>query len=163
MQLQNLTLRCWLPVSLYSLWNQRPRMDKETWSRRGWRGCILKIVIAKGVQFSYVIIIVLFWGGKVLIQHTLSWTPTPNPHPPPFPWDVINDRSLYKKCSHAKQAVYTKSIRLWMSEENFHKGLSRITLYRLLPPQGFRLWGGTLVTRAYIKDSTYSSNIQSVY
>ena len=37
----------------------------------------------------------------------------------------------------------------------------------LLPPQGFRpeakSQGGTLVTRAYIKDSTYSSNIQSVY
>ena len=37
----------------------------------------------------------------------------------------------------------------------------------LLPPQGFRpeakSRGGTLVTRAYIKDSTYSSNIQSVY
>ena len=36
-----------------------------------------------------------------------------------------------------------------------------------LPPQGFRPEakprGGTLVTRAYIKDSTYSSNIQSVY
>ena len=31
----------------------------------------------------------------------------------------------------------------------------------LLSPQGFR--PGTLVTRAYVKDSTYSSNIQSVY
>ena len=30
----------------------------------------------------------------------------------------------------------------------------------LLSPQGFR--PGTLVTRAYIKESTYSSNIQSV-
>ena len=40
-------------------------------------------------------------------------------------------------------------------------------LFKLLPPQGFRpeakSRGGTLVTRAYIKDSTYSSNIQSVY
>ena len=38
---------------------------------------------------------------------------------------------------------------------------------KLLPPQGFcpeaKSRGGTLVTRAYIKDSTYSSNIQSVY
>ena len=37
----------------------------------------------------------------------------------------------------------------------------------LLPPQGFRpeakSRGGTLVARAYIKDSTYSSNMQSVY
>ena len=37
----------------------------------------------------------------------------------------------------------------------------------LLPPQGFRpeakSRGGTLVTRAHIKDSTYRSNIQSVY
>ena len=41
-----------------------------------------------------------------------------------------------------------------------------ISTKSLLPPQGFRLWaksrGGTLVTRAYVKDSTYSSNIQSV-
>ena len=37
----------------------------------------------------------------------------------------------------------------------------------LLPPQGFRpeakSRGGTLVARAYIKDSTYSTNMQSVY
>ena len=36
-----------------------------------------------------------------------------------------------------------------------------------LPPQGFRPQaksrGGTLVARAYIKDSTYSTNMQSVY
>ena len=36
----------------------------------------------------------------------------------------------------------------------------------LLPPQGFRPGaksrGGTLVARAYIEDSTYSSNMQSV-
>ena len=40
-------------------------------------------------------------------------------------------------------------------------------LDHLLPTQGFRpeakSRGGTLVTRGYIKDSTYSSNIQSVY
>ena len=37
----------------------------------------------------------------------------------------------------------------------------------LLPLQGFRpeakSRGGTLVARAYIKDSTYSTNMQSVY
>ena len=37
----------------------------------------------------------------------------------------------------------------------------------LLTPEGFRpeakSRGGSLVTRAYIEDSTYSSNIQSVY
>ena len=37
----------------------------------------------------------------------------------------------------------------------------------LLPPQGFRpeakSRGGTLVARAYIKDITYSTNMQSVY
>ena len=37
----------------------------------------------------------------------------------------------------------------------------------LLPPQGFRQEansrGGTLVARTYIKDSTYSPNMQSVY
>ena len=42
----------------------------------------------------------------------------------------------------------------------------QVTL-KLLPPRGFRQEaksrGGTLVTRAYIKDSNYSSNIQSVY
>ena len=41
------------------------------------------------------------------------------------------------------------------------------TKRRLLPPQGFRQEaksrGGTLVARTYIKDSTYSSNMQSVY
>ena len=42
---------------------------------------------------------------------------------------------------------------------------TRLTSY--LPPQGFRpeakSRGGTLVARAYIKDSTYSTNMQSVY
>ena len=37
----------------------------------------------------------------------------------------------------------------------------------LLPPQGFRQEaksrGGTQVARTYIKDSTYSSNMQSVF
>ena len=45
------------------------------------------------------------------------------------------------------------------------KGLG-VYIY-LLPPQVSRLEvksrGGTLVTRAYIKDSSYSSNIRSVY
>ena len=55
--------------------------------------------------------------------------------------------------------------------------LLHITLYfpnlanadreELLPPQGFRpeakSRGGTLVARAYIKESTYSTNMQSVY
>ena len=31
-----------------------------------------------------------------------------------------------RKCSHAKQAVQTKSVRLWMSKEHFHKELSRV-------------------------------------
>ena len=35
----------------------------------------------------------------------------------------------YRKCSHAKKAVHTKSSRLWMSEEIFHTELSRITFY----------------------------------
>ena len=52
-------------------------MEEETWPRRGWSWrCILKSVIAEGVQFSYVII----WGGgggggKVLIHHTFLKTP----------------------------------------------------------------------------------------
>ena len=40
-------------------------------------------------------------------------------------------------------------------------------LVQSLPPQGFRpeakSRGGTLVARAYIKDSTYSTNMQSIY
>ena len=40
---------------------------------------------------------------------------------------LVNNR----ECSHAKQAVQTKSVRLWMSKENFHKELSRIILNRL--------------------------------
>ena len=56
-------------------------MEEETWSRRGWSGrCILKFVIAKAVQFSYVIIIIIFFfggggvGGKVLTRHTFLKT-----------------------------------------------------------------------------------------
>ena len=59
----------------YSLWNQCPRMAKETWSRRSWRGrgdCILKIVIAEGVQFSFVII---FWAGVKFWYTNFFWTP----------------------------------------------------------------------------------------
>ena len=29
--------------------------------------------------------------------------------------------SGYRKCSNAKQAVHRKSVRLWMSEENFQR------------------------------------------
>ena len=79
-----------------------------------------------GIQYSYVMFVFcfFFWGGgKVLIHHTFLNVPPPR--------GVINDGSLHRKCSHAKQAVHTKSIRLRRSEENFHKGLSRITLYRL--------------------------------
>ena len=41
-------------IPFYSLWNQCPRMDEKTWSRRVWGGggggwgCILKIVFANG-------------------------------------------------------------------------------------------------------------------
>ena len=57
-------------------------MEEETWSRRGRRGrCILKFVIAKAVQFSYVIILGRGRGGGGLSVDTP-------------PWDVINDRSL---------------------------------------------------------------------
>ena len=60
-------------------------MKEETWSSRGWRGCILKIVIAKrggwvGVQFSYVNYFFVGGGGrgKVLIHsHTFLKTPAP--------------------------------------------------------------------------------------
>ena len=49
-------------------------MEKETLVLEGVEGggCILKIFIAKHVQFSYVIIIIIILGGrgKVLIHHT---------------------------------------------------------------------------------------------
>ena len=60
-----------------------------------------------------------------------------------------------------------------MIRRNFWQSLKKIWLnwgqkeYMFLPPEGFRpeakSRGGTLVARAYIKDSTYSSNMQSVY
>ena len=55
-----------------------------------------------------------------------------------------------------------------LPSHNLNKGVTKIfRVVNLLPPQGFRpeakFRGGTLVTRAHIKDSTYSSNIQSVY
>ena len=40
-------------------------------------------------------------------------------------------------------------------DENIHKGKNHNC--------PLKSQGGTLVTRAYIKDNTYSSNIQSVY
>ena len=47
------------------------------------------------------------------------------------------------------------------------KKLKSFQIIISLPPQGFRpeakSRGGTLVSRAYIKDSTYSTNMQSVY
>ena len=50
---------------------------------------------------------------------------------------------------------------------NYHKEQFNKCFLCLLPPQGFRpeakSRGGTLVARAYIKDSTYSTNMQSVY
>ena len=56
-------------------------------------------------------------------------------------------------------------------EESLRIGHTGIGYHRdfqpFLPPQGFRpeakSRGGTLVARAYIKDSTYSTNMQSVY
>ena len=73
--LQNLMLLC-RPLVSYSLYMKSMPKDgkRDSCSRRSWRGggCILKIFIAKRVQFSYVIIIIIiFWGrGKVLIHHT---------------------------------------------------------------------------------------------
>ena len=68
----------------YSLWNQCPRMAKETWSRRSWRGrgsSILKIVFAEGG--SIFICNYFFLGGGVKFWYTtLFWTPCPLPRPP---------------------------------------------------------------------------------
>ena len=56
------------------------------------------------------------------------------PHSSSHNWERYKNSRFnfvaYRKCSHAmKQAVYTKSSRLWMSEENFYKKLSRITFH----------------------------------
>ena len=54
-----------------------------------------------------------------------------------------------------------------MPLQNHYNNATAPSLPVSLPPQGFRpeakSRGGTQVTRGYIKDSTYSSNIQSVY
>ena len=65
--LQNLMLLC-RPLVSYSLYmKSMPKNGKrDSCYRRGWRGggCILIIVIAQGVHFSYVIIIIIiFFGG----------------------------------------------------------------------------------------------------
>ena len=71
---------------------------------------------------------------------------------------IINTMPEFSDHKQAKFAVATTIPESYCNQ--FWKKL-------LLPPQGFRpeakSRGGTLVTRAYIKDSTYSSNIQSVY
>ena len=91
----NLTLRCWLSVSLYSLWNQRSaRMEEETW--RGWRGggegWILKIVLAKGgCNFQGQ----LFLGGRGYSFGTPHLSEPP-PRPPP---PGRNKRSVPKVAS----------------------------------------------------------------
>ena len=80
--LQNLMLLC-RPLVSYSLYMKSIPKDgkRDSCSRRGCRGGgggLLKIVIAKGVQFSYVIIIIIifFGGGKVLVHHPFL-TPPP--------------------------------------------------------------------------------------
>ena len=113
----NLTLRCWLSVSLYSLWNQRPaRMEEETW--RGWGGGggggggILKIVLGKGGgNFNGQ----LFWGGeRVQFWYTTPfWTP---PRPPP---PGRNKRSVPKVASRYR--AFSRSCDLFIRIVlNFH-------------------------------------------
>ena len=56
----------------------------------------------------------------------------------------------------------------WLRTEQCHSKVHSLRPQSIfLPPQGFRPAakspGGTLVARAYIKDSTYSSNMQSEY
>ena len=80
---------------------------------------------------------------------------------------VANNRHrvLRKPSSYPDEGNSFNSGNVTPSE--FLKTVILIVQHRLLPPEGFRpeakSRGGTLVTRAYIKDSTYSSNIQSVY
>ena len=99
----------------YSLWNQCPRMKTKTWSRRGWRECILKIVFARGaVQFSYVIF--FFWGGgEVFIHHTFLKTPTL-----PFP-----------RSPGLKLAPEQGKIAQWQNWADFHKRANILTIFHL--------------------------------
>ena len=113
----NLTLRCWLSVSLYSLWNQRPaRMEEETW--RGWRGGggggggdFKNCSWQRGVQFSRAIIL---GGERVQFWYTTPfWTP---PRPPP---PGRNKRSVPKVASRYR--AFSRSCDLFIRIVlNFH-------------------------------------------
>ena len=79
-----------LSITGFSWLTKSMPMDgkRDSCSRRGWRGgCILKIVIAKRVQFSYVILLSLFFGGRggakfryttchaTLLERSIVWWP----------------------------------------------------------------------------------------
>ena len=82
----NLKLRCWLPISLYSLWNQCPRMEEETC--RGWGGGGGGVLIGN----------FFFWGGGVMFWYPPPFCPNPPP-PPPRPPPLVPIRSLQYKRS----------------------------------------------------------------
>ena len=66
-----------------------------------------------------------------------------------------------------------KIFRVSLTINNYHTMIFALIYFdvvdqqQIIVPQGFcpeaKSRGGTLVTRAYIKDSTYSSTLQSVY
>ena len=81
-----------------SLWNQCPRMEEETWCRRGWGGAgggggslhFKNRYCQGGCRiFIYNIFLGGGRGGKGFIHHTFL-----NSLPPPPPWNVIKVRSL---------------------------------------------------------------------
>ena len=86
--LQNLMLCCWLPAS-YSLWNQCPRLEEETW----------KLLLPSwGTIF-----ICNYFGGFKFWYTTLLKTPAAL-------WELINDQSLTKGVTKHASWIESKTV-----------------------------------------------------
>ena len=97
--LQNLMLRCWTPAS-YSLWNQCPRLEEETW----------KLLLPSwGTIF-----ICNYFGGFKFWYTTLLKTPASL-------WDVINDQSLTKGVTKHASWIESKTV-IFRRLQNWIKG-----------------------------------------
>ena len=97
--LQNLMLRCWTTAS-YSLWNQCPRLEEETW----------KLLLPSwGTIF-----ICNYFGGFKFWYTTLLKTPASL-------WDVINDQSLTKGVTKHASWIESKTV-IFRRLQNWIKG-----------------------------------------
>ena len=99
--LQNLMLCCWLLAS-YSLWNQCPRLEEETWSRRGQRGgggAFWKLLLPRGGT----IFICNYFGGFKFWYTTLLKTPAAL-------WELMNDQSLTKGVTKHASWIESKTV-----------------------------------------------------